>query len=172
MLSGPHCVPAGRPLQVKVNGSLRPFVAAEVRVVTASPLGPLTRVEGLMLREKSPMPILKLVAPVTKPSVPLTVTFSVPKGVDVEVVIVNPTLPLPPGTIGMVGASKVHDAPAGNPAHCRDENVPEYPPSLVRPKNIWNLSPGSTETFVLVGVKGYDSWAATPTVRFGFGFVP
>ena len=106
------------------------------------------------------MPILKLVAPVTKPSVPLTVTFSVPNGVAVDVLTVKPTLPLSPGKIGIVRASKVHEAPAGNPLHCRDENVPEYPASLREPNDIWKLSPGSTETLVLSGAKGYDSWAA------------
>jgi hypothetical protein len=125
VLLGPHSVPAGKPVHAKLSGSFSPFVAAELIVVKALPVGPTMMVVGLILSEKSPIPSLKVAAGVTKPSVLLTVMLCVPKGVEEDVLTVIATLFDAPGRIGTEVASKAQEAPVGKPLHFRDENVPE-----------------------------------------------
>jgi hypothetical protein len=129
-----------------------------------------------MLNEKSPIPRLKLPLGVTKPSDELMVTVFIPNGVEADVLIATVVPAEPPERIGRELLLKEHEAPLGKPLHASDENVPEYPPSLVRPKTRFKFSPGSIDTTeLLVSGKGFEGChraALTPVTRFGLGLVP
>jgi hypothetical protein len=104
----------------------------------------------------------------------LIVTLSIPNGVDVEELIVTFAVAPLPGRMEREFALNEQELPGGSPVQAKEENVPEYPPSLVIPKNNWRLSPGSIDRIELgLSVFPYRSQrpALTPVTKFGLGWV-
>lgn len=77
--------PEGSPGQVKATYSVRPLVEVDLMVMVELPVGPVVTTLGDSLKEKSPIPNVKVVEGDMEPSLVETWTGNNPKGLPLDV---------------------------------------------------------------------------------------